>query len=303
MTEQVTDTQVAQENITETQPETLVEENNIQETATENATDNNNDSTGEELVQQEQEVQEVTTTPEQTIEELTSKLKEYELRDQDINKLKERLNLNYDTPEATQLTTIDATIDNQAQQRFISICNKFGVDYRPEAIDASAKELESKNPQEYWRLRNELDTLDREVSSQKQYVQHQKVNYEVSNFVNKNGDFINNSPVTQQLLNGYIQGNINNMVNPQAELGNFLHAVQSVYAEAIEVGKQLATMDIAKKDKSGISGGIATANTSTSALQSQRKIFTRQDINNMSDEEFRKNEKEIDRQYIEGLIK
>ena len=71
------------------------------------------------------------------------------------------------------------------------------------------------------------------------------------------------------------------------------------YQEAFNAGKQFALQDKAKKDTSSVSGGVATANTQT---YTPGNVFTREQIAKMSDADFAKYEKEIQRQMIEGKI-
>ena len=71
------------------------------------------------------------------------------------------------------------------------------------------------------------------------------------------------------------------------------------YQEAFNAGRQFALQDKAKKDTSGVSGGVATANTQT---YSSGTTFTREQIRKMSTDEFAKYEKQIKQAMIEGKI-
>ena len=84
-----------------------------------------------------------TTTPPPTgptqeeYDKLTNRLKEYELSEQEMSQLKNRLGVdNVDYADSQLIQTLDA-LQNQAQQEYIKLCNKYGVDYRPEAIEAA----------------------------------------------------------------------------------------------------------------------------------------------------------------------
>ena len=83
------------------------------------------------------------------------------------------------------------------------------------------------------------------------------------------------------------------------QLKNVMDIILPAYQEAFNAGKQYALQDRAKKDTSGVQGGIATASTQT---YTPSTIFTRDQIAKMSSDEFAKYEKQIQQQMLEGKI-
>jgi sulfur relay (sulfurtransferase) DsrC/TusE family protein len=183
------------------------------------------------------------------------------------------------------------------------LCNKFGVDFSQENVEASSKALLEKDPKAYYEWKAEGEYLYRDVQSKREQIKTTRANYEISSFVQENQPLIENSPVVKMLVSDYIQNNGLNMVNPKQELGSLLEAIKLVYAEAMQVGQLTAKSNQLASDKSGISGGVATANTPSYPLNDGTKVFTRDEIKSMDTDTFNKYEKEIEKQYLNGLIR
>lgn len=301
--------QVAQDVITETPPPVVVEENNNSEIATENATDVNNNPP--EIVDPNAEKPaEVPPAdgdkpPVLTQEQLEAKLKEYELKEQEALELKTRLNIQNADPENIHLDTIEATLDNQAQQKWLQLCNQYGVDYTPQGIDKSMEELLAKDPKSYYEFQARGEKLYKDITAQKSEVRATRVNKEIGSFIEANKPILENSPIVSQLIGNYIQENYNNLQNPSQELGGLMEAIKMIYSEAIEIGKHVAKLDTVVNDKSGVSGNnsIATANTSSYQMNDGTKVFTRAEIAKMDTATFDKYSKLIEQQMLNGLIK
>lgn len=307
--------QVEQGGITQTPP-TMVEENNTPAISTENVTDVINESAGAPVTSdkldgdtlppegESTDAKEVLTLQTQDeAETLKAKLAEYELKEQEALELRNRLGIKDTNTEAIHLDTVEATIQNQAQQQWITLCNKFGVDFSPENVDSSSKALLEKDPKAYYEFKAEGENLYRDVQFKREQIQTTRTNHEINSFVQENQPLIENSPVVKMLVSDYIQNNGMNMVNPKQELGNLLEAIKLVYAEAMQVGQLTAQSNQLTSDKSGISGGVATATTPSYPLNDGTKVFTRDEIKSMDTATFNKYEKEIERQYLNGLIK
>lgn len=305
--------EVVADGITQT-PQTNVEENNIADNTTQNTTDNIENVAD---VLSPVETDGVTNTPEDnttdvkeeatapTVEQLQDRLREYELKEQETANLKARLGIEESQqPESLQLDTIEATIDNRAQQNWIQLCNRYGIDYTPQGIESSSKQLLEKDPKLYYEFMASSKELYNNVESSKAQVKQTKNNYEVNQFVSQNKAILDNSPVVSQVISNYLEQNYNSMVNPLQELNGVMDLVKAVYAEALEVGQHMAKVDTVTKDRTGVSGSASIATTSTPVypMDNGQKIFTRAEIRNMDNATFQKYEKVISDQMVKGLI-
>lgn len=315
MVNEINGQQVGQGGITQTPP-VVVEENSTPAIPTENVTDIITDPVGDpatdvesggDAIPSENEATDAKEPPvapaQDEAEVLKAKLAEYELKEQEALELRSRLGITDTNTEAIHLDTVEATIQNQAQQKFIQLCNKFGVDYSPEKIDASSQALLEKDPKAYYEFKAEGEYLYRDVQAKRDQIKITRTNHEINSFVQENQPLIENSPVVKMLVSDYIQNNGMNMVNPRQELGSLMEAIKLVYAEAMQVGQLTAQGKQVVDDKSGISGGVATASTPSYPLSDGTKIFTRDEIKAMDTATFNKYEKEIEKQYLNGLIK
>lgn len=242
-----------------------------------------------------------TQTP--SVEELQARLNEYELKEKERNELKQRLSITDDTPDELQLSTLEATVANRGQSEFISLCTKFGVDFTPEKIEASANALKERDPQAYYEFVYNADQLKARVDAEQNQIRTTKLNHEINTFYQANKPLIENSPVVNKIVETYIRENFDSMQNPTVELNNLVEGIKEIYIEALETGKLLAKKEAVQNDKSGLQTSIATDNTSTYSLQQGQTPFTREQIKRMSDSEYMKNEKVILQQAQAGLIK
>ena len=308
--------QVEQGSITQTPP-TMMEENNTPAISTENVTDSNIENTEGDLsgVKSDGDINtpddkstdiknDSDASKEITLDEAKTKLKEYELREQEALDLRARLNI--DTPTHNpHLDTLEATVDNMAQQSWIKLCNEFGVDYTPEGIEKSQAELLEKDPKAFYKFQALGERLYQDVETKKAEIHATRVNHEIESFVENNKPILESSPVVSQLIGDYIQDNIYSMRNPSQELNSLMESIKMIYNEAIEVGKYIALHDKVANDTSSFdsNNSIATSNTSNYPLDSGKHIFTRAEISAMDLKTFAKHEKEIANQMVNGLIK
>lgn len=237
------------------------------------------------------------------VNDLKRQLEEYRLKEEELKNLSQRLGTDKqgDVQIAAAYQQLDI-VNNQAQQAYIQLCNEFGVDYRPDRIEASAKELLEKNPQGYYDLQYRLNQLDTIVENKRA---------EVNNFIHarqmetakaKYEQVLNASPAMASAMNAYLGANQGH--NPIELMDGFMELATPMYREAFEYGKLYAQQEAMKANNQP--ANILNNNTivnNTGYTAEAPKVFTRAEIANMDDRTFAKYEKEIDRQYKAGLIK
>lgn len=299
MSEDITNTVDTTSQVADT---TANDANTVEDTAaqteatdSEGTVENSNDVTTEENEQTEQD-QNVQQQP--TIEELQAKIKEYEVRDEEDRMIRERLGLQDVDQRTYDFMNVDQQIVNEGKQVYLRLCNKYGVDANPENIDASVEELKKTDPSKAYEFQREFERLGQEVEYKRAMVQQENNVYEINKFSNDYGKLLNASPALTNIVSQYIE-NYGGTSGMYGQLQSVLETIIPAYQEAFNAGRQYALQDKAKKDTSGVSGGVATANTQT---YSPGNVFTREQIAKMSTEEFAKYEKEIRRQMIEGKI-
>ena len=279
------------------------EENSINDQTTQQETvengnevvENSNDvETQDDGQQQEQQKQK-----QPTVEELQSKLKEYQVREEEEKMIREQLGISDNIDSQTfSYMNIDQQIVNEGKQVYLRLCNEYGIDANPANIDASVNKLKETDPAKAYEFQKRFEDLGNEIEYRRGMVQQQHANYEISKFATDYNQILNSSPAINELLTSYVksyagQGNV------YQELQGVLEAIMPAYQEAFNAGRQFALQDKAKKDTSGVSGGVATANTQT---YSSGTTFTRDQISRMSTDEFAKYEKQIRQAMIEGKI-
>ena len=235
-------------------------------------------------------------------DKLASRLKEYELTDNEIANLKNRLgveNVDYNTAQVTQALDI---IQNQAQQEYIRLCNKYGVDYRPEAIEASSKALLEKDPKSYYELQTSLDRLSHSYEAKQQEVQNYVVTRDVNSFYSENNELLQASPVLNNLVHEYVNNTPQQYVNRNS-LNDLLSRAKSIYQEAFQAGMQYGKLNLQTNPNEVLNNSVAVQQQQTYPTQSGSHVFTRDEIRKMDDATFAKNQKLIEQQMIQGLIK
>lgn len=292
-TTQVTTDVVNEANtVAETQTQT---ESNTQEVdgAQANAGDSYVENSNQEAQGNEQQVQQP------TIEQLQARLKEYEVRDEEDRQLREKLGLKDVDQQTYNYMNLDQQIVNEGKQVYLQLCNEYGIDANPDKIDESIKKLEETDPRRAYEFQRKFESLGNEVYGKRQAVQQQTAYYEVSKFANDYNQLLNASPAINNVMTQYVEtyGASNDMYR---QLKSVMDVILPVYQEAFEYGKRYSLEDRAKRDTSGVQGGIATANTQT--YTPPQGAFTREQIAKMSTEEFAKNEKAIMQQMIEGKL-
>lgn len=234
------------------------------------------------------------------VEALQKQVQEYQAKEQETRELLSRLG----TDGTTDIQVLEAIkqrdiIDNQAQQAYVKLCNKYGVDYRAENIEASAKALKEKDPQAYYDLQYELGQLDNIVNEKRGVIDNFVTQKQVQTSLSKYGQLLNASPALKQQLNSYL--NTVPLTDPVNQIDTFMQMATAIQREAIEIGKILAQQQAqAQSPANVLNNSVMAQQTSYSATPP--KTWTRQEIAAMSDKEFAKYEKEIDRAVREGRV-
>lgn len=234
------------------------------------------------------------------VEALQEQVQEYQAKEQETRELLSRLG----TDGNTDIQVLEAIkqrdiIDNQAQQAYVKLCNKYGVDYRAENIEASAKALKEKDPQAYYDLQYELGQLDNIVNEKRGVIDNFITQKQVQTSLSKYGQLLNASPALKQQLNSYL--NTVPLTDPVNQINTFMQMATAIQREAIEIGKILAQQQAqAQSPANVLNNSVMAQQTSYSATPP--KTWTRQEIAAMSDKEFAKYEKEIDRAVREGRV-
>lgn len=307
MSEEITNVNTVQQPTTtegQTGAAPATQENSMVNVSTENNTvDNVQPAVGEQVENaQATDITDKFVEPKQdvNVEALQKQVQEYQEKEQETRELLSRLG----TDGTTDIQVLEAIkqrdiIDNQAQQAYVKLCNKYGVDYRAENIEASAKALKEKDPQAYYDLQYELGQLDNIVNEKRGVIDNFITQKQVQTSLNKYGQLLNASPALKQQLNSYL--NTVPLTDPVNQIDTFMQMATTIQREAIEIGKILAQQQAQAQSPANVLNNSVMAQ-QTSYAATPPKTWTRQEIAAMSDKEFAKYEKEIDRAVREGRV-
>lgn len=307
MSEEITNVNTVQQPTTtegQTGAAPATQENSMVNVSTENNTVDNVQPTVGEQVENAQatDITDKFVEPKQdvNVEALQKQVQEYQAKEQETRELLSRLG----TDGTTDVQVLEAIkqrdiIDNQAQQAYVKLCNKYGVDYRAENIEASAKALKEKDPQAYYDLQYELGQLDSIVNEKRGVIDNFITQKQVQTSLNKYGQLLNASPALKQQLNSYL--NTVPLTDPVNQIDTFMQMATAIQREAIEIGKILAQQQAQAQSPANVLNNSVMAQ-QTSYAATPPKTWTRQEIAAMSDKEFAKYEKEIDRAVREGRV-
>lgn len=307
MSEEITNVNTVQQPTTtegQTGAASAPQENSMVNVSTENNTvDNVQPAVGEQVENaQATDITDKFVEPKQdvNVEALQKQVQEYQAKEQETRELLSRLG----TDGNTDIQVLEAIkqrdiIDNQAQQAYVKLCNKYGVDYRAENIEASAKALKEKDPQAYYDLQYELGQLDSIVNEKRGVIDTFITQKQVQTSLNKYGQLLNASPALKQQLNSYL--NTVPLTDPVNQIDTFMQMATAIQREAIEIGKILAQQQAQAQSPANVLNNSVMAQ-QTSYAATPPKTWTRQEIAAMSDKEFAKYEKEIDRAVREGRV-
>lgn len=307
MSEEITNVNTVQQPTTtegQTGAAPATQENSTVDVSTENNTvDNVQPAVGEQTENaQATDITDKFVEPKQdvNVEALQKQVQEYQAKEQETRELLSRLG----TDGNTDIQVLEAIkqrdiIDNQAQQAYVKLCNKYGVDYRAENIEASAKALKEKDPQAYYDLQYELGQLDNIVNEKRGVIDNFITQKQVQTSLNKYGQLLNASPALKQQLNSYLD--TVPLTDPVNQIDTFMQMATAIQREAIEIGKILAQQQAQAQSPANVLNNSVMAQ-QTSYAATPPKTWTRQEIAAMSDKEFAKYEKEIDRAVREGRV-
>lgn len=307
MSEEITNVNTVQQPTTtegQTGAAPATQENSTVNVSTENNTvDNVQPAVGEQVENaQATDITDKFVEPKQdvNVEALQKQVQEYQAKEQETRELLSRLG----TDGTTDIQVLEAIkqrdiIDNHAQQAYVKLCNKYGVDYRAENIEASAKALKEKDPQAYYDLQYELGQLDSIVNEKRGVIDNFITQKQVQTSLNKYGQLLNASPALKQQLNSYL--NTVPLTDPVNQIDTFMQMATAIQREAIEIGKILAQQQAQAQSPANVLNNSVMAQ-QTSYAATPPKTWTRQEIAAMSDKEFAKYEKEIDRAVREGRV-
>lgn len=307
MSEEITNVNTVQQPTTtegQTGAASAPQENSMVNVSTENNTvDNVQPAVGEQVENaQATDITDKFVEPKQdvNVEALQKQVQEYQAKEQETRELLSRLG----TDGTTDIQVLEAIkqrdiIDNQAQQAYVKLCNKYGVDYRAKNIEASAKALKEKDPQAYYDLQYELGQLDSIVNEKRGVIDNFITQKQVQTSLNKYGQLLNASPALKQQLNSYL--NTVPLTDPVNQIDTFMQMATAIQREAIEIGKILAQQQAQAQSPANVLNNSVMAQ-QTSYAATPPKTWTRQEIAAMSDKEFAKYEKEIDRAVREGRV-
>ena len=249
-----------------------------------------------------QDTQTTTQTPvsQEEVEQLKAKLNEYQLTDAELTQLKQRIGVDHVDYNTAQIQHTLGLIQNQAQQEYISLCNRYGIDSRPEMVEQSAKQLEEKDPRAFYAFQRSLDSIYGNMNMRLNEVRNYSVAREVNNFYNDNKAVLDASPMISNVINEYISQTPPEYLNRRT-LDMYLERARQIYTEAYNVGLQAAKHKEQLDPNKILNNSTMATNQTTYPMGSS--TYTRDQIAKMSLEEFGKHEKEIMAQMMSGQIK
>ena len=229
------------------------------------------------------------------IQKKLDRLAEYEIKEKELNDLKGRLGVQ-DTIQDNQVFSAQqqlAIVENQAQQEYIALCNQYGVDYRPDKIDASGKELLEKDPKAFYELRFKLEGLNSQVEAKRNEVNNFIHQRDIGSALARHEQMLKASPVMGNIVNYYLQqeGITGADIDQIVGFGN------QVMQEAFEMGRQYAM-----NEKSAVKPAEVLNNTTISQQASTpvetTKTLTLADVEKMDIETYKTHQKEIDKLFL-----
>lgn len=229
------------------------------------------------------------------IQKKLDRLAEYEVKEKELSDLKDRLGVK-DTIQDNQVFSAQqqlAIVENQAQQEYIRLCNQYGVDYRPDKIDASGKELLEKDPQKFYELRYKLEGLNNQIEAKRQEVETFVQQREFNAAFERNKQVFDASPAISRVVKEYIDAGAT-----PADIDGIVRSGLSIAQEAYEMGRQAALNEKAKVDPAKVLNNNTISQQSQSTPIVENKPFTLADVANMDAETYHKHQKEIDKLFL-----
>lgn len=229
------------------------------------------------------------------IQKKLDRLAEYELKDKELNDLKGRLGVEANIPDNQVFSAQQqlAIVENQAQQEYIRLCNEYGVDYRPDKIDASGKELLEKDPKGFYELQFKLNGLNNMLEAKRQEVNTFVQQREFNLVYEQNKQIFETSPAISRAVKKYVDAGL---ATP-ADVQDIINVGLDVAREAYEMGRQ-AVLNEKKEVKPA---QVLNNNTISQQVQSTPPATNRitlADVEKMDIETYKKHQKEIDKLFL-----
>ena len=227
------------------------------------------------------------------IQKRLDKLKEYEVKDNELNELRNRLG-----SQAPQDNTIFqarqqlAMVENLAQQEYIKLCNEYGVDYRPDMIDKSSQVLKEKDPQAYYDLKYKLNNICDGLEAKRNEVEGFVNRYELNNAIERNRKIFDTSPAVSTVMDGLLKEGFVTAANMDTVIQ---HYMMPIMREAYEAGRQSAAQTPPSPAKV-LNNSVITQQQATPLPQKQQ--FTLDEIASMDSATYKKYQAEIDKLFL-----
>lgn len=234
------------------------------------------------------------------IQKKLDKLKEYEVKENELNELKQRLGTNTQQDNLIFGAQQElAKLENIAQQEYIKLCNEYGVDYRPDKIDASSLELQQKDPKAFYELRYKLEQLVTGVDARRNQVQTFIEQRDLGLAMERHRQVLDTSPAIKQVVDTLIQqGGMDG-----AQIDNIVGYAMMVAREAFEMGRQSVgeiTKPTQVNPSTVLNNNVITQQTGAGL---PTETLTLADVEKMDTATYAKNAALIDKLYAEGRLK
>ena len=227
------------------------------------------------------------------IQKRLDKLKEYEVKYNELNELRNRLG-----SQAPQDNTIFqarqqlAMVENLAQQEYIKLCNEYGVDYRPDMIDKSSQVLKEKDPQAYYDLKYKLNNICDGLEAKRNEVEGFINRYELNNAFERNRKIFDTSPAVSNVMDGLLKEGFVTAANMDTVIQNYM---MPIMREAYEAGRQSAAQTPPSPAKV-LNNSVITQQQATPLPKKQQ--FTLDEIASMDSATYKKYQAEIDKLFL-----
>lgn len=229
------------------------------------------------------------------IQKKLDRLAEYEVKEKELNDLKGRLGVKDNVPDNQVFSAQQqlAIVENQAQQEYIRLCNEYGVDYRPDKIDASGKELLEKDPKAFYELRFKLEGLNNQIEAKRNEVNNFIQQREFNAAYERNRQVFEASPAISRVVKEYVDAGAN-----PSDIDMIVKSGLDIAKEAYEMGRQAALNEKAAPSPAKVLNNTTISQQTQSTPPTDTKPFTLEDVANMDMETYRKHQKEIDKLFL-----
>ena len=229
------------------------------------------------------------------IQKKLDRLAEYEIKEKELNDLKGRLGVQNNVPDNQVFSAQQqlAIVENQAQQEYIRLCNQYGVDYRPDKIDASGKELLEKDPKAFYELRYQLEGLNNQIEAKRHEVEAFVTQREMSAAYERNKQVFEASPAISRVVKQYVDAGAS-----ASDIDSIVQSGLSIAQEAYEMGRQAALNEKAQVKPAQVLNNNTISQQTQSTPVVENKPFTLEDVANMDVETYKKHQKEIDKLFL-----